>query len=145
MQIRLATKNDLPDVWKLWLALIKETYPDESPSIEMIISDTLFLMNNNPNYSLIVAEEEGEIVGFVDGVVVADPVIGKMCGRGRHLYVKPSCRTQVIGVQLFRAQEEWGRKSRGIKAGKVNCIPEMVPLYEMLGYRTIEILMFKEY
>jgi GNAT superfamily N-acetyltransferase len=143
MNIRPAVKNDLPEVGKLWLSLVKETYPDEKPSFEMMIQDTLFMMNTHPGYSMFVAEDGGEIVGFVDAVYSNDPVIGKLCGRARGLYVKPRYRSSLVGLELFKVQEAWG-KQQGAKAAKGNCVASMVKIYESFGYKAIETLMYKK-
>ena len=143
MHIRPAVKNDLPEVGKLWLELVKETYPNETPSFEMMIQDTLFMMNTHPGYSMFVAEDGGEIIGFVDAVYSNDAVLGKLCGRARHLYVKPQYRPKLVGLKLFKVQEDWGIQ-HGAKAAKGNCIDSMVNIYKSFGYKAIETLMYKE-
>lgn len=144
MKIRLANKEDVQSVATLWLLLIEETYPEETPSVKEFFRQTFILMDHDPGYSMLVAEnDDGSIIGFVDGMIYDDPLTGLVCGRGRHMYVLPQYRSTAAGIMLFRAQEQYGLE-RGVRVMKVNCIPSIVPLYEKLGYKPIEFLMSKK-
>ena len=143
MNIRRAVKGDLLQVLRLWLDMIRETYPENNPSLDKAFTGFLNLMDN-PAYNMWVADDDGDIVGFVDGFVVDDPIIGKICGVGMHGYVKPEHRKSLTGIKLHTTFFEEEIKEHGLKAIKLNCIPSMVPYYEMLGFKQKEILMYKE-
>jgi ribosomal protein S18 acetylase RimI-like enzyme len=56
----------------------------------------------NPDYELLVAELEGEIVGFIDQWVIQDFVHGAKLGYIQNLYVTPEHRRKGIGARLLQ-------------------------------------------
>jgi GNAT superfamily N-acetyltransferase len=144
LDIRLARKEDVGDIIPLWLELMKETYPEGNPSPTMFATQMMNLMDQHNGYTCFIALDGKNIVGFIDGIVIDDPIYGCKAGRGLHFYVKPEYRKTLVAISLFSTQEKWGEKYRGAKVAKLNCIPSQRELYEKMGYKPIEFLMYKK-
>ena len=140
--IRQAGKEDIEGILKLWAGFVEELYPEEKPSIEDYKKQLESFMVS-PMYSMKVAEDNGEIIGFMDGVVINDPLVGGPCGYGRQLYVTPEYRKYMLGLKLYRSQEKWAR-DRGALYIKHYCTDRMQRFYERLGYIKTDSLMQKK-
>lgn len=108
--VRPGTEQDIEAVSSLWEALVLETVPDARPDAEAWKRLTCQAMQN-PQFHLFVAEKQGELVGFQDGMAYHDPCISEVCVMGRHFYVKPEFREcSSAGAQLHRAGIRQGKK-----------------------------------
>jgi GNAT superfamily N-acetyltransferase len=99
--IRRATINDIPAIGRLWASLVIEENPGAHPDIERWceIQKDLF---NLKNYHVFVTEEDGQVVGFNNGLVLTDLETGDIYVDGGNFYVLPEYRKGSSGMKLHR-------------------------------------------
>jgi len=83
------------------LALLAEEFMPEETTLEKRVN-TLMQALKNPNYQLLLAEIDGETVGFVDQWIIHDFVHGGKLSYIQNLYVTPKHREMGIGSQLLQ-------------------------------------------
>lgn len=101
IRIRKGYACDVPFLAMMWSDLLKETNPDAKPNVKWWVESTYKLMRN-PDYHLTVAEYNGELAGFMDGMFIPDPSIGEYVAQGRHMYVKPEYRDKNIAGLIHK-------------------------------------------
>ncbi len=119
MAVRLATELDIPSMDALlvgWLDLRKQR--------DLVFKEALRIAE------LIVAEQDGELVGFIHYVMHNDIIDGGPNAFITALYVTPSKRRKGIGSALLRKviHEAVKKGAIGIEASTTN--PEARRLYE---------------
>ena len=112
-KIRKATHEDIDAIGKLWAALVIEENPNAHPNIERWkdIQRQLFGLNN---YYIYVAEENGEVIGFNNGLFLVDIETNEPYIDGGNFYVLPKYRKGLSGMRLHRNSFEVA-KSLGAK------------------------------
>jgi len=114
--IRPALENDLTAVGELWSELVayhrqlSDIMPEAAPDGAKRYAQRLLARLDDPTLQVYVAEQEGEIVGFVVGMVVdllPDIFTGEQSGFLADIYVKAAYRGAGIGHKLVKAMEDW--------------------------------------
>ena len=115
MTIRVATKNDLPAILRMASAMIDyhnslDNYyksPEEFKNLEEMMAGDL----DDKDVTLLVAEENGKILGYIRGVVEASPeyIKPKKIGVVYDAFVEKSQRESGIGKQLFEELKNGSR------------------------------------
>ena len=97
MTIRLAEQDDGPKLWALAEELIASQAEFGAPDYRRAMAT--FLAHGVSNYeAIVVAEQDGELVGFTAWARVPDGADGEVCGMGT--YVKPSWRKGGLSNRL---------------------------------------------
>ena len=140
--IRKAELKDVPAV----VRLVKEFFEESLSEYGLLLeSKTIFetLENYAKNYIGIVAEENGEIVGVVGGLVSSSIFDkGQLVGQETIWYVDKRFRGGVIGLKLIKAFEE-ECKIRGAKliamVNMGNLYTDVLDkIYKRRGYKLME-------
>ena len=119
MLIRDGKETDIIKIARLWEQGVNELHPDWKPNLSMWKSVALKRFSDK-NYYIKVVEDDGAIVGFLDGVIYAEPANGKMMGMAQHLMLRKEYRGRGIGHDLV----EEGMKfliSKGVDALELYC------------------------
>ena len=144
MIIRTATKEDAYKVSCLWEQMVNESRPKFTPNREwwekMFVSlmDTPILQ-----YNVVVAEYEGAIVGFIDGLIFPEPSTGKIHGVGKHFFVLPEHRKSTIAGRLYVDIVGIALKS-GAEVLEFFCFPKGINFWEKRGYGLSQCMMQRE-
>lgn len=104
MDIRLATVSDAKGIAKLQCALAKEDgieLPMRDGWEVGMLKDTLCMFQTG-KVVCVVAEEGGEIVGFIGGVVVDTSAVFQPFLMGFGIYVSPEYRGGSVLARMFR-------------------------------------------
>jgi ribosomal protein S18 acetylase RimI-like enzyme len=96
IKIRSVNEEDLQSL----VVLAEEFIPGEADSKKRL--DVLKRALRNPNYELLVAELEGEIVGFIDQWIIHDFTHGARLSYITNLYVNSRHRRKGIANQLLQ-------------------------------------------
>lgn len=136
--IRPALPSDTDALVALGLAFVRDSpyteHVAENPDqIRRIIA---FLLAQ-PNSTILVAEQEGAVVGLIGLAIVPHIWSGVPTAGELAFFVHPDHRG-MVGVRLLKAAEAWAR-SRGAHAmSMIAPTPEVGQLYQRLAYRAIE-------
>jgi hypothetical protein len=134
MTVREGVEADIVEVSRLWLDMAKELYPGNTPNVEWWKLLTWHLMRlPGVVYCLLVAVDGGEIIGFGDFTIGADPLTSKILATGRNLYVCPTYRDGSAVSALFKLMDEIFTK-RGVQVVQVFCEKHMENFYKRKGY-----------
>ena len=114
MLIRRAGRRDLESIQRLWLQL-RESSAKADPRLslasgaERLAEDHREVILADPRTGLFVAEERGEIVGFLHGQIDTNDATHRVERYGNivDLYVEPGRRRQGVGQQLVEYCREW--------------------------------------
>ena len=108
IQIRTALQTDAPAIYT-FICLLEETTLDTS------VFDTIYQQNLvNPSIHYLVAEKQGQVVGFVSCHVQYLLHHGGKVGEIQELFVQPEVRNQGIGQQLITALKTIGLQEQFI-------------------------------
>jgi len=142
MIVREGSKSDIEQVSRLWLQMIVELSPSLTPNVEWWkeIANNLF---NAGIYYLIVAEEEGILKGFIDGMLFPEPSTGRVHGVGQHMYVRPNYRKAIVAPRLYRKLIKVLRNN-GATVLELFCFNNERAFWEKKGYRPLRQLMRRE-
>ena len=144
MIIRTATKEDAYKVSCLWEQMVNESRPDFTPNREWWEKMFISFMNTPIiKYNVVVAEYEGELVGFIDGFVFPEPSTGKVHGVGQHFYILPEHRQSTIAGRLYVDIVGIALRS-GAEVLEFFCFPEGIPFWSKRGFTTARIMMRRE-
>jgi len=128
--VRNATEADVSHV----VALLEEWYPSEGQEEKR--ADVVKATISDERHELLVAELDGEIVGFLLLVIVYDLVEGAPVGYVQDLYVKADCRSRGFGTALLEKAVENAR-ARGAVELHVGVHPEnesAIRFYKRKGF-----------
>ena len=120
MLIRHAVNDDLPSIERIYLQATSDPV--------LTISD--YWGNLLPSQGLLVAEAEGEVIGFGTIEAVAREQI-------RQLYVAPSYQGRGVGAQILARLEEVARGC-GLSVITLHAAPAAVAFYCRAGYTPME-------
>ena len=139
MAIRLIKESDLRSYYRLFLKLDEETNfrlyeVGERPHNQNLFSTEIREFLKRPNCNIFLAEEEGQLVGYLQA-------IGRSARRIRHVVsvniaILQAYTGKGIGAELFAALETWA-KDKGIKRLELSVMLNNLPaqkLYSRLGY-----------
>lgn len=114
--IRPAKVNDLEAIGALWAELVAyhrqldDAMPEAAPDGPMLYADRLYDRLDDPNTQAIIAEHDGQVVGFAVGMVVEllpDIFLSEKSGFLADIYVKSEFRGRGFGKALVKVMEEW--------------------------------------
>lgn len=147
--IRRANIYDLFKVADMWAAMQNEVdlptrSGDDAEKEKFIFS--LASKINRPDRVILVAEDEGEIIGFIMGVArYYEYATSNLVGTCEHLYVYPEHRNKDIAFKLVTTLENIG-KAMGCK--EIEFITKfddkLIKIYERKGFKPVEIVFSKE-
>ena len=106
IRIRPANEKDLPSL----VILAEEFMPREADNEKRV--NVLNQALRNPDYELLVAELEGEIVGFIDQWVIHDFTHGAKHSYIHNLYVSSKHRRKGIASKLLQEAMKNARNMR---------------------------------
>lgn len=135
--IRLATKKDIKDVSVLWEKMVLSMRPDWNPNKDLWETMCNTLMDSG-FYSILVAESENSIIGFIDGMIFTEPSTGKTHGVGQHFFILPEYRGRV-GGELYREMVSLALK-KGAEVLEFFCFPEELPFWRRHGYQPARVM-----
>lgn len=110
MIIRRVEMNDLDMLADLWLKMTKEFEPQNAPNIIWWKEQHYFLMNLD-TYFQFVAEQDGQLIGMVDFMLLQEPSDGKIHAIGQQLYVLPEYRKTSIAGRLWKTASKAAKKT----------------------------------
>lgn len=101
IQLKRAGREDIRAMGELWSALVLEECPSACPHVSKwnrMQEDLIGL----PSYYAFVAHENGNAVGFINGLILTDIETGETYVDGGHLFVLPQYRKSRAGALLHR-------------------------------------------
>ena len=149
MKIRKATKKDLDQL----VELSHQLYMDQMNrcQVEFILRKNFKRIQKrefskrlkDPKKVFFVADEDGEIVGFISGNLEEDPPIFMYRKKGHigEFYVKEEFRGRGIGKKLFAEMKKWFRKKKvkTVRLYVVKCNIGAKKMYKSLGFKPVDI------
>jgi GNAT superfamily N-acetyltransferase len=120
--IRPATRADINAIARLWEKLVayhqrlNPDLPKATPDGGQLYAQRLLERMDNGQTSILVAEDEGQVIGFVLGVVVdlvPDMFMQEICGFLADIFVEAEYRGRGVGRALVGALTDWFR-SQGL-------------------------------
>lgn len=142
IQIRQANEGDITKAGRLWLEMVREMRPDFTPNVEWWRKIARESMRQG-SYALLVADDGGKIVGFLDWFLFPEPSTGKIHMVGQHLFLLPEYRNSGVGRDLYERALDHG-KSKGITTFELFCFDNEKPHWEKRGFSPLRTLMRKE-
>ncbi len=127
MKIRKATKADVPKILPVWRELMElhrrlDSFYDCREGADRLFAK--FISNNirEPNACVLVAEADGRVVGYCQGMISKHPPVLKIIEYGQILdfAVLQSWRRQGLGQQMLEKMFEWFW-ARGLLRIEVRC------------------------
>lgn len=102
-QIRNSKEEELDQIAVLWGTLMKELEPKAVPDVEFYMKSRAALMKQ-PHWLMLsaVLPEDGEVIGFVEGLVYYDAVFSKNIGSVSCVYVLPEYRKTLVSKALYK-------------------------------------------
>lgn len=137
--IREATHDDAGRVVDMAARFLGGSeYSGAVPWNREALADTVARLIDSRDTELLVAEQEGELVGMLALVLYAHPFSGDLNASELAWWVEPEARSGGVGVRLLKAGEAWAQH-RGARALQMIAPNEAVgALYEKAGYRQLE-------
>lgn len=142
IKIRIALEPDVIKASRLWLEMIAEMCPQFTPNVEWWRRIALNSMRIG-TYFMLVADDGGKIVGFLDWFTFPEPSTGKIHAIGQHLYLKPEYREKGIGRELYEKALKTVIEG-GIHTIDMFCFDREKPLWEKKGFKPLRSLLRKE-
>ena len=142
MIIRRATAADIHKVSRLWVKLVKETQPGDTPNADMW-RDRMQRMFQMQGYFMFVAEEGGKILGFSSFTITNEPAMGEVQAIGQYIYVDPDHRKGKIGALLHKENLK-AAKDNGAQSWVLLCSGTEKPLWMKHGFVEKGYMMIKK-
>jgi ribosomal protein S18 acetylase RimI-like enzyme len=143
VNVRQATEADIVKASRLWLEMLVELTPQfASPNVGWWRKLAIAGLREG-NRFILVADEGGRLIGFVDWCLYPDPSDGQIHAVGQHTYLKPEYRGRGIGDELYRKAIEAGKKF-GVKVVDLFCMDNEKPKWEKRGYKFVMSFLRKE-
>ena len=124
--IRQATRNDVGGILPLWTEMMNlHSALDErfrpAPDAEKHWAEVLRSWLRDDDFCVLVADAEGQLVGYIIGMMRANPpvLLPPTYGLVSDICVDPAWRQQGIGRRLFEALEYWFRE-KGLSTVQLN-------------------------
>ncbi len=129
VKIRRAKSKDIDQIAALWKEMMDYHISlDEHFQLvsdgEKAYSEYLVSILDNYDYSVLVAEEEGEVVGYTIGMILANPAVFSLARYGfiAEMAVTQSRQKSGIGLQMWNHIRKWFYR-RGIEVIQLNVSP----------------------
>jgi ribosomal protein S18 acetylase RimI-like enzyme len=142
MKIRQAAAADLPALVNLLAILfrIEEDFVPDTAKQEQGLR--LMLDNDNSRAAVLVAEQEGQVVGMCTGQLLVSTAEGGLSALVEDVVLLPEWRGQGIGRQLMGAIADWATKQG---ATRVQLLADRnnssaLAFYNRIGYRVTELV-----
>ena len=135
--IRLATTEDVKEISALWEKMVLSMRPEWEPRRDIWEAMCVAMLDSG-YYSILVAEKDNKIVGFVDGLVTPEPASGKIHGVGQHFFIVPEYRG-MLGGELYREIVSLALK-KGAEVLEFFCFPEELTFWQRHGYQAGRIM-----
>ena len=148
MKIRKATKKDLDQL----VELSHQLYMDQMNrcQVEFILRKNFKRIQKrefskrlkDPKKVFFVADEDGEIVGFISGNLEEDPPIFMYRKKGQigGFYVAEGFRRGGLGKKLFMELKKWFKKKkvRSMRINVARCNAGAKKMYKSLGFKPVD-------
>jgi ribosomal protein S18 acetylase RimI-like enzyme len=119
MIVRKANIKDVKTVVELAVGLIEyhsnfDLYFEPSKDAKNVYIKYFKKFIKSPKNFLLVAEEDGEIVGFSSGEIKKGPAMFKIrfTGTLEYMYIKKEFRKQDVGDMMFKMLMDWFKKKK---------------------------------
>lgn len=142
MIVRAGNESDIVKASRLWLEMVKEMRPEWTPNVEWWRKIAVGSMRSG-TYFVVVADEGGKLVGFLDWFIFDEPSTGKTHAVGQHLFLRPELRGSGIGRNLYDKAME-AVKDMGINTVELFCFENEKPMWEKRGFAPVRSLLRKE-
>jgi len=140
MQIRPATIEDLPALIDLGRRMHQESprfsrlsFNDEK------VRNLLMMATVSPNYCLLVADNDGELMGGFAGFIAAHWFSDDLVASDLALFVQPGRRGGMAGARLVKAFIAWahdhGAKQTNLGISTGVSVEETAQLYSAIGLK----------
>lgn len=139
--IRVGKKEDILELAWLWKDMVNELQPEWTPDCMSWI-ETEYLLLDTGMYFIVLAEKEGKIVGFVDGMVYYEPGIGKNVGIAKHFYIIPEHRGTHLMGRMYAIMDELAR-DKGMEIIELQCGDDKLEYWESIGFKRDQYLLRK--
>ena len=140
--IREAMHGEVESIADLWLKMCKELNPDAVPDKQAWVQIIQGLFKTG-KYHIVVAEQEGQIIGFLDGFAYLEPSIGQMLGVSQHIYILPLERGGRIAHLLYEYIMQFANNYK-IKTVQITCDHIGKKKWERKGFKVDKFIMSKE-
>ena len=141
MEIVECNENDLPELSILWEMMVKEIFPDASPKIDWWIDYTKSFMLHG-DYKCFKAVINNIIIGFIDGMLIKDPSLGKIVAAGMSYFVIKKYRG-MVGARLYLKLVKEGKK-RGAEMVQLICYQNNISQWQTHNMHPHSITMARE-
>ena len=141
--IRRATQNDCEPLMRLWKEISDYHAALDpifalAPDAAKYYRENLARILDDENWRVLLADDEGDVVGFIAGATREMPpvFVTKRTGHVSDLLVTARCRRRGVGEQLYRAMTEWFHE-RGVTIVELSvaaCNPTAVPFWRKMGF-----------
>jgi len=143
--IREATDSDIPRIVEMGRRFLHEgPYRDvieDNPEVSIALAHKRI---DSPGAKVLVSEEEGIVNGVLAFILYPHFYSGKMTAQELIWYVLPEARQSLIPICLLRAAQRIA-KEMGAKYMQFTApTPEIGRMYEICGYKQIEVGYQKE-
>lgn len=143
IRVRRAVKKDVLELSYLWKAFVVEEDSNRKPNQDAWVHKTLGMLNDS-NYYLLVAEKNGELIGFQDGYVTLDPAINETCVMGKSIYVKPEHRGGEATKKLNGLTMDLGKRA-GVTTIMRPIRPELLDYWQKKGCKLVNMVVRTNY
>jgi GNAT superfamily N-acetyltransferase len=141
MIIREALEVDIIKASRLWLEMIAEMRPDFTPNVAWWRKIAATSMRSG-DYFMIVADDGGRVVGFLDWFIFPEPSTGKIHAIGQHMFLKPELRGSGVGRKLYEIALD-KVTNRGITTIDLFCFDNEKQMWEKRGFVPLRTLLRK--
>lgn len=135
---RSAGVADLPALVQLGQAFRAALYADwlaDNPQQMETLAHRL--VTGGPDSLVVVAEEEGRVIGMIGAVTYAHHLSGERVAGEIFWFVDPAARGRV-GLRLLHQAEAWARARGALRFELIAPTPRAETLYARLGYAPVE-------
>ena len=137
--IRLATKDDLHEISRLWVMMVNELKKEWTPDPEGWVNISKELLGTG-THEIAISIEDNKIVGFLQGIVFYDPSISKKRSVGQYFFVLPEYRNTSVAESLYEEILVQSLKN-GSDSLELFCLPDMEEYWNKRGFKKDQLLM----
>lgn len=141
--IRWATEDDIPSLVTMAKQFIGEYYAETLSFNPEKLTETFTGLIQNPSGFLLVADDEGTVVGAIGLLVYDHPFTGQALSSELFWWVDPSVRGGTHGMRLLRHAEKWVKTNRIPWMHMVAPNERTKSFYKRLGYSELETHFYK--
>lgn len=138
--IRLATIEDVPRIVELGRRFLQEgPYKDELADKPKEATKFAANMLTNPKGSVLVAEQDGVLVGVIAFITMPHWFSGEVTATEMIWYVEPEHRAGGVAMRLMWASESLAKSLGATRMAFTAPTPQVGELYTRFGYKMVEI------